>query len=476
MNKAMRMTLWICLLLLTCSLILAACNTGSHSDSTEFETDAPEAGTSETDAPATETSATDAPATDAPTTDAPTTDEQATSEPETEAHAHAFGEWLTITEATCSTEGLLERACACGEKETQTVDTTAHTEVIDAGTAATCLVAGITEGKHCDVCDEILVAQTVIEATGHTFVDDVCHCGRNRYDTLVSCEQWVNNLTFEGFDSFTLDYVEINQGPYTSQFTGNIQYGNGVAYGDFRNDHPQNAYHTAYYQEEALHSWYDIYWFTNNSISIAEILDDYYFAMEDYGYNEFTYSEQTESYIYQATITFEEEEMVLDTAAEIWFEYGKIKEIHVEWIEKEKSESGESEQTAVYDMTARFSNINSTVPDVPVAINEIESYIQSRRETVFLAAACTSAFGRGEEPEVIDHSTLAEIIGSITVSEVRKVELTDGKISCIDISGNIKLIHSTWFEHENSYAKILLDESGQIVGIESDPVYYYMEY
>ena len=47
-----------------------------------------------------------------------------------------------------------------------------HTEVVDAAVAATCTTSGMTEGKHCSVCNAILIAQTVIPAKGHTEVTD----------------------------------------------------------------------------------------------------------------------------------------------------------------------------------------------------------------------------------------------------------------------------------------------------------------
>ena len=44
-----------------------------------------------------------------------------------------------------------------------------HVEVVDAAVAPTCTATGLTEGKHCKVCGDILVAQQVVPMTEHDY-------------------------------------------------------------------------------------------------------------------------------------------------------------------------------------------------------------------------------------------------------------------------------------------------------------------
>lgn len=55
-----------------------------------------------------------------------------------------------------------------------TVDGRPHDLVTDAAVAPTCIKTGLTEGSHCSVCKTVIVAQTVLDALGHTFENGEC--------------------------------------------------------------------------------------------------------------------------------------------------------------------------------------------------------------------------------------------------------------------------------------------------------------
>ena len=163
----------------------------------------------------------DNPTPDNPTPDAPNNPDtpstpDAPNNPNTPTeHVHAYGEWETVTNPTCIANGERKRICSCGKSETETISALGHdfesvfttdveptctlkgskskhctrceektevtdiaalghTEVIDPAVAATCTEKGKTEGKHCSVCNKILVAQTEIAALGHNIQNGIC--------------------------------------------------------------------------------------------------------------------------------------------------------------------------------------------------------------------------------------------------------------------------------------------------------------
>ena len=80
--------------------------------------------------------------------------------------------YFIITEATPDTPECTEHTYGTDGKCIVCGSACVHIEVIDAAVAATCTEAGKTEGKHCSVCNTVIVAQEVIPAIGHTEVID----------------------------------------------------------------------------------------------------------------------------------------------------------------------------------------------------------------------------------------------------------------------------------------------------------------
>lgn len=89
------------------------------------------------------------------------------------ATGHNYSEWTTTKEANCTDAGSKERTCyTCGEKFTEEIAATGHTEVEVAQIDPTCEEAGCTAGVKCSVCDKTLRGCQVITSLGHHNVVD----------------------------------------------------------------------------------------------------------------------------------------------------------------------------------------------------------------------------------------------------------------------------------------------------------------
>ncbi len=93
------------------------------------------------------------------------------------ATGHSFGDWYETKAPTESAQGEKRRDCEnCDAFEVFPVAELAHnhnrwdTITLDA-VAPTCAATGLTEGKKCSGCSEILEEQVVVPATGHSFDD-----------------------------------------------------------------------------------------------------------------------------------------------------------------------------------------------------------------------------------------------------------------------------------------------------------------
>lgn len=111
-----------------------------------------------------------------------------------EEHEHSYE--AVVTAPTCTEKGYTTYTCSvCVDSYVaDEVAALGHTVVVDEAVEATCTSTGLTEGKHCLVCNEVLVAQEVVPAKSHTSgevvvennIDSTC-AAAGSYDNVVYC-------------------------------------------------------------------------------------------------------------------------------------------------------------------------------------------------------------------------------------------------------------------------------------------------
>ena len=87
--------------------------------------------------------------------------------------AHRYGDFTVDKQPTCTENGSKSKYCTVCNKQAdvKVIPATGHTPVIDAAVAPTCTQTGLTLGKHCSVCNAVLVKQTTVPALEHQWND-----------------------------------------------------------------------------------------------------------------------------------------------------------------------------------------------------------------------------------------------------------------------------------------------------------------
>lgn len=116
--------------------------------------------------------------------------------------------WVIIAEKTCLQKEVKTRTCSvCGKTEVEiSEDFAPHIEVVDPAVAPTCTGTGLTEGKHCSYCGEVIVEQESVPATNHAnagendwVVKQAATCTNSGYKVQIcpDCNAIINTASID---------------------------------------------------------------------------------------------------------------------------------------------------------------------------------------------------------------------------------------------------------------------------------------
>ena len=143
---------------------------------------------------------------------------------------HSWDNKYTVDkEPACTADGSKSIHCleCSATKNSAVIPATGHTEVIQGAVAPGCTKTGLTEGKYCSVCNEVLIEQETVPATGHLnygewqiSVNSTCtsegkkyricgDCGYTEHRNIELAEHsWDNKYTVDREPSCTTDGME----------------------------------------------------------------------------------------------------------------------------------------------------------------------------------------------------------------------------------------------------------------------------
>ena len=107
------------------------------------------------------------------------------------------------------------------------IEALGHTEVVDAAVEATCTETGLTVGKHCSVCSEVLVKQDEVAALGHNYTET----GRTITLITYTCQRCGNSYSvYNQLSKNTISgLVRDNANDYMD-YTASVSGGHGNRY------------------------------------------------------------------------------------------------------------------------------------------------------------------------------------------------------------------------------------------------------
>lgn len=110
---------------------------------------------------------------------------------------------IEVADLTCKVNKIEIQYSENVEIKTEVPITVGHVEVVDERKEATCTEKGLTEGKHCEICNEVLIKQEEIKELGHSFTkyisnnDATCEKDGTKTAKCDRCEE-KNTVTDSG--------------------------------------------------------------------------------------------------------------------------------------------------------------------------------------------------------------------------------------------------------------------------------------
>lgn len=110
---------------------------------------------------------------------------------------------IDVPDLTCKINKIEIQYTEDVEIKTEIPITVGHEEIVDKGKNPTCTEKGLTEGKHCEICKEVLVKQEEIKELGHSFTkyvsnnDATCEKDGTKTAKCDRCEE-KNTVVDEG--------------------------------------------------------------------------------------------------------------------------------------------------------------------------------------------------------------------------------------------------------------------------------------
>lgn len=137
---------------------------------------------------------------------------------------HSFDAWRETVAPSCTTVGERMHSCTkCSYTVLEEISSYGHTEVVDEAVEATCTESGLTEGKHCSECGEVLVAQEVENPKGHNYAVSADDPKASLVEITCTCsdcgDSYTDTVTPIDFTITSYNLVEVN---YTDTEDGGI--------------------------------------------------------------------------------------------------------------------------------------------------------------------------------------------------------------------------------------------------------------